>query len=88
MMVRVGRKAKIGVFPMLSHKLVGQHQHQSMDMNVVPQQISHEVRNYAILSVVDNYSCCGVWDGPAKIVDFRMLSHGIRHTSYVIVSGA
>ena len=25
---------------------------------------------------------------PAKIVDFRMLSHGIRHTSYVIVSGA
>lgn len=24
-------------------------------MNVVPQQISHEARNYAILSVVDNY---------------------------------
>ena len=59
-----------------------------MDMSVVPQQISHEARNYAILSVVDNYSCCGGVGRPAKIVDFRMLSHGICHTSYVIVSGA
>ena len=74
-----GTKGKNWCFPDVVPQIVGQHQHQSMDMNVVPQQISHEVRNYAILSVVDNYSCCGVWDGPRKSSIF-----GCCPTEYVI----